>query len=190
MAQIATILIVAAGGLLFGLFVPLARLYQALPQMVTALSIMAAALLVRLNRGMPAIDWKSVEPKARKKLTGQMQGITGEYVVILAIAAVLTALLVILQVLGSDYINATWLDGTKRAMAAIVGGLVALSITRMGYVVWRDYDIVRTQRAVLDAAADADQAEHEVELADKKIAAIKGAGLRAVARTDPQSWEK
>ena len=190
MAQLATIFIVAVGALVFGLFVPLARLYQALPQMVTALSIIAAALFVRLNRGMPSIDWKSVEPNVRKKLTGQMQAITGEYVVILAVAAALTGLLVGLQVIGLEYIKIAWLDITQRAVTAIVGGLVALSVARMGYVVWRDYDIVRTQRAVLDAAADADQAEREGILAEKKIAAIKGAGLRAVPRSDLRPWEE
>ena len=190
MAQIANFIAAIACAVAFWLFVPLSQLFGALPQIVTAMSIVSAALFVRLNRGMPSIDWKSIEPETRKRLTKQMLAITGEYVVILAIAATLMTILVTLQVMTLKTIEATWLAATQKATSACIGCLISLSVVRMSYVVWRDYDIVRTQRTVLDAAADADQLASEQKVADRKIAAIKGSGLRSVPRPDPTSWEE
>lgn len=189
MAQLSTFLILVVGAAAFWLLVPLWRLYPAMQPMVTALSIIAAALLVRLNRGIPTIDWKAIAPDTRKKLTAQMEAIAKEYVVILGIAAALTILLVALQVVGLEAIRTTWWVPAQAWTSALIGGLATLSVVRMAYVVWRDFDIVRMQRQALDAAADADQVQLEKTIADGKIAAIKGSGLRAVPRSEPQAWE-
>jgi hypothetical protein len=58
-------LVIAA---IFGWRLPLARLMDILQPLVVALSIMVAALLVRLNRGMPTLDWKSLESSGAEDL--------------------------------------------------------------------------------------------------------------------------
>jgi hypothetical protein len=56
MARFLIIVWVLGLATLFALGVPLLRLFDAFQPMVVALSIMVAAVFVRLNRGMPALE--------------------------------------------------------------------------------------------------------------------------------------
>ena len=63
MARTLTIGLVVLATVVFGWEIPLMRLFAALQPLTLVLSIMIAAILVRLNRGMPTLDWKSeVDP--------------------------------------------------------------------------------------------------------------------------------
>lgn len=59
---------------------------------------MAAAVLVRLNRGMPTLDWKSLEPKGRKNLTAKIVKLQQEYLSILLFNVVLVGVFICLVV--------------------------------------------------------------------------------------------
>lgn len=61
MSRVLTLIFAAALSGVFSTLVPLDTFLDTLSQITTLLSIMIAAVLVRLNRGMPAIDWKDVE---------------------------------------------------------------------------------------------------------------------------------
>ena len=62
MGRVITILLTAAFTVLFGWVVPLVHLFDAFQAMTVAFSIIIAAVFVRLNRGMPSLEWKSLEP--------------------------------------------------------------------------------------------------------------------------------
>jgi hypothetical protein len=64
MAWVLTIVWVLGLATLFAWNVPLLRLFDAFQPMVVALSIMVAAVFVRLNRGRPALEWKSLDLKS------------------------------------------------------------------------------------------------------------------------------
>ncbi len=73
----ATLLGVLLGGVTCTYFVPLAYALEASQPLSVAATIILAAVFVRLNRGMPTLDWKSVDPKERPKCpfeNGQVAG--------------------------------------------------------------------------------------------------------------------
>jgi hypothetical protein len=176
--------------LLFGWAVPLARLFDAFQPLIVALSIMGAAILVRLNRGMPTLDWKSLDSGQRGRLTAKIVELTLEYVVILAANAILLIGLVSLTVIGKADIAARWLPITERLVSAGIGGLIALCLARMTYVVWRDYDVVRLQKAVIDAASLKEDQELQTKASVEKVTAMRGAGLRKQGSVEVRSWDE
>jgi hypothetical protein len=178
--------VVAAG--VFGWAVPLLRLFDAFQPMIVALSIMIAAVFVRLNRGMPTLEWKSIDPAERKRLTSKIVDLAAEYGWIIAIDAVALIGLLTLAVVGKADVTATWLSWTQRIVSGAIGGVATLSIARMVYVVWRDIDVVRLQKQVIDGAASRESTEQEDKLASEKVANIRSAGLRKVEASSPKGW--
>lgn len=187
MIQKATIVGFFVAVAIFGLFVPMGRLFDAFQPLTVTLSIMAAALLVRLNRGMPTLDWKSIEPDARRRLTKAVVIVTREYMVIATMCAFLLVTLLALATAGKSAIE-LWIEPIQRALSGAVGGMAVLCISRMGYVVWRDYDIVRVQKEVIDASADKDEREREEKAADEKVAGIRAANIRNISPPSPKDW--
>lgn len=170
-------MLLAAG--LFGWQVPLTRLFDAFQPMIVALSIMVAAVFVRLNRGMPTLEWKSADPDERKNLTSRIVELTAEYGWIIGINAAVLIGLVGLSVVGKAD-AALWPAWAQRGAAGAVGGLVMLCLARMAYVVWRDIDIVRLQKRLIDGAASREMTEQQGKLADDKVASIRSAGIRKI----------
>ena len=177
----ATAAIVAA--ILFGWAVPLLRLFDGFQPMTVALSIIVAALLVRLNRGMPTLDWKSLRQDDRERLTGSVLALTKEYVAILAINVVLLVVLVSLMTIGKVAIQSwtsaipSWTNLISPVVSGAIGALVALCLARM---IWRDFDIVRLQKKLLDAAGERDQAEAQSKIANEKMGEIRASSIRRV----------
>jgi hypothetical protein len=189
MLMLLTIGAVLACAVVFGQWVPLVRLYGAFQPLTVALSIVVAAIFVRLGRGMPTLDWKSMDLGSRTRLTSAIVALTREYAIITAINVALLAIIVVLTVLGKDEVQATWPPTIQREVSFLVGGSICLCVCRMAYVVWRDLDIVRLQKHLIDASASREAADNEVRTAANKIADIRAAGLRKVANRDPPSWD-
>lgn len=187
MARALTILATFVLAGLFAWAVPLARLFGALQPMITALSIMVAAVFVRLNRGMPTLEWKSLEPERRGELTAKIVGVTTEYGWIIGLNAVALVGLVSLAVVGADD-SVLWPEAARRIASGAIGGIVALCAARMGYVVWRDIDIVRLQKRLIDGAASREADERERALADDKVANIRAANVRPIEVKPPKAW--
>jgi hypothetical protein len=186
-ATIATVLILVAA---FAWAVPIARLFAAFQPLIVALSIIVAALLVRLNRGMPTLDWKGLEPTGRSKLTTKIVELTREYAVIVAVSSVLLVLLVSLMVVGERQVTQTWLEVTQRVVAGVIGGLLGFSVSRMTYVVWRDYDVVKLQKTLIDNASAREEQDKQTLAAEDRISRIRAAGLRQVGAAGPKTWEE
>lgn len=62
----------------------------------------------------------------------------------------------------------------RHALAGFFYGCLVLSLTWMGYVVWRDLDIIRLQRHLIDQAADREKKETSIANAEKVAAAMRG----------------
>src|SRR5690606_7559702 len=59
-------------------------------------------------------------------------------------------------------------ENARRAAVACFVLAVSFSLVWMGYVIWRDYDIVRLQRTVIDGAADREARDKQVAEAERK----------------------
>jgi len=170
----------------FWRWMTLDRLVDILQPLIVALSIMAAALLVRLNRGMPTLDWKSLEIAERKNLTQKIVELSREYMVVLALQAVtLAALLVLVVNKTSSFDSVPY--GSKGVLAGL-GALLGLCICRMAYIVWRDLDIVRLQRKLIDDSADREAIEKASADALANVTSIRASGLRDPSKVELTSW--
>jgi hypothetical protein len=187
MARAITIVVTLLTAGLFAWAVPLVRLFGAFQPLIVALSIMVVAVFVRLNRGMPTLEWKSLDPDKRKDLTASIVSVTAEYGWIIGINAVALVGLVALSVIGATD-AAVWPAWIQRTVSGTVGGIVTLCAARMAYVVWRDIDIVRLQKRLIDGAASKESDERERALADEKVARIRGTNVRPVEVKPPKVW--
>lgn len=175
----------AAG--LFAWAIPLVRLFDAFEPLIVALSIMVAAVFVRLNRGMPTLEWKSLDPNKRADLTSSIVRVTAEYGWIIGINAIALTVLVSLSVVGKSDAG-LWPEWLRRATSGAVGTLVSLCAARMAYVVWRDIDIVRLQKSLIDEAASREANDRERALADEKVSSIRSANIQPVEVRPPKAW--
>lgn len=187
MARALTIFATLAAAGLFGWAVPIERLFGAFQPLMVALSIMVAAVFIRLNRGMPTLEWKSLEPTDRKGLTAAIVRLTKEYGWIIAIVALTLVAIVSLSVVGSEQV-AEWNVWLRRIVSGALGGALGLSSARMAYVVWRDIDIVRLQKRLIDGVADKEEGERQAALADEKVMEFKSANVRRVPVEKPKAW--
>lgn len=184
-----TILAVLLAASLFGWAVPLQRLFGAFQPLIVALSIMVAAVFVRLNRGMPSLEWKSVDPDERKTLTKRIVDLTIEYGWIIGINSFVLLGLVSLSVVGKED-AALWPLWAQHFAAGAVGGLGTLCLARMAYVVWRDIDIVRLQKRLIDGTASRESAEQQGNIANDRVAAIRSASVRKIEVPPPRAWSE
>lgn len=187
MARALTIIVTFLSAGLLAWMIPLIRLYGAIQPLIVAFSIMVAAVFVRLNRGMPTLEWKSLDPEKRRDLTASIVAVTEEYGWIIGINAAALAGLVTLSVIGVADAG-TWKEEVSRTVSGAIGGLVALCASRIAYVVWRDIDIVRLQKRLIDGLADRESASEQIALADSKVLDIKSAKLRKMPIEPPRAW--
>jgi hypothetical protein len=176
MLRLLTIGVLLAGAAVFGLLLTLAQFLKILQPLIVALSIMAAALLVRLNRGMPTLDWKGLDVNDRKMLTQKIVELTREYMVVLSAQAVTLIVLLVLATKEPTALSSP----TQKGIMALAGALVALCGARMAYIVWRDYDIVRIQKKLIDDSADREAVDKASQDALSKVASIRASGLPRV----------
>lgn len=188
MARALTILVTFAAAVLFAALVPVAHIFDALQPAVTALSIMVAAIFVRLNRGMPTLEWKSVDLDERRRLTSEILSLSKEYGLIIGIVAATLLGLVTLSLVGKTEVMTLWPDWAHRAAAGAFGAAGALCSARMAYVVWRDIDIVRLQKSLIDSIGAREATDVLAKRADDKIADIRAAALRRVEVPPPKAW--
>jgi hypothetical protein len=183
-----TIGLIGAAAILFGWGVDLARLFDGFQSIVVGLSILVAAVFVHLNRGMPTLDWKSLNVDERQKLTGSIVQLTAEYGHIIAINALTLFLLIGLTMVGKADACA-WPPMAKTLVSASIGGLLALCVMRMAYVVWRDFDVVRLQKRLIDGAGMREHDDAQAKEAEGKIASIREAGLKKHSFGSPKPWQ-
>lgn len=187
MARITTIIVTILAAGLFAWAIPLPCLFRTFQPLIVALSIMIAAVFVRLNRGMPTLEWKSLDPKKRNDLTASIVSVTIEYGWIIGINAIALAVLVTLSAIAVTE-TVLWPEAVSQAAAGMVGFLITLCAARMGYVVWRDIDIVRLQKHLIDEAASREIDDRERNTADEKVKSIRAANIRPVEVIPPKAW--
>lgn len=148
---------------------------------VSLLSIFAAAVLVRLNRGLPTVDWKSVDPGDLGRLLDRLEDVAREYVIVFcqilfALFFVFISKFVPQETVFSTLIVPRWISG-------IVGSLLGLCVSRIVHLVWLDVSIIRLQRRVIVSAAEENDRQKQAEIANEKLAEIARA---RILPDDPQ----
>lgn len=142
---------------------------------LTMFSVFAAAVLVRLNRGLPSVDWKSVDEISLKDLLDEIEKVSKGYAVILFIIfGGLTSTVSVLFVGGQ--LSLGNID-ISRTISGIVGAFLGLSISRMCHLIWIDVEIVRLQRRVVESAASETERKTQSEIAKEKLAEIESVTL-------------
>lgn len=128
---------------------PWEHIFIVLQPLTTTLSIVMAAIFVRLNRGMPTLDWKSIPLDKRKKLSQAVYEVSKEYLGVLVLSGV--SLCTVLVLTGAGITTFICWPAWVRTFAGVALGFsLALTVTRMAYVVWRDLDIVLLQKTIVD----------------------------------------
>lgn len=186
MAGLATICVMGAVGFIFSRWMTFALLKEILQPLIVAISIMAAALLVRLNRGMPTLDWQSLEVADRKILTQRVVELSREYMAVLALQ-LFTLIFMLVLILVKEKTFYGWVSGPSIVLGAL-GALIGLCLSRMAYIVWRDTDIVKLQKKLIDDSADRQAIEKASQDALTTVNAIRGAGLKDHSRPEIISW--
>lgn len=162
------------------------RLYAVFQSLTVCLSIMAAAIFVRLNRGMPTLDWKTIAPTNRNKLTAAVVSLARDYLVGLGLAfSTILMIMVLTSMSAVDVKNLP--EVVQQCVVAGFVSLALMSVVWMGYVIWRDYDIVQLQKRVIDEAAQNEEIEQNRKLAETKIVEAQSTNLRA-ERTTIVPW--
>lgn len=141
--------------------------------LLSVFAIFAAAVLVRLNRGLPSVEWKFVEEDALKRLMDRMEEVTRDYVAVLLVIFSGMVSAVTLLVIGDDF---DW-GGVEitRVVSGICGGLFGLSLSRMAHLVWLDVSIFKLQRAVVESSAKATSVANHAKAAASKIVGMSDA---------------
>jgi len=168
--RLITVLAVGTGMALSGWLVPTSEWAATAKSILTVLAIFAGAILVRLNRGMPTIDWSKVDPDDRKRLVGDIKKLAREYGITLAFVSAALAFFLILDRTNGDtplaYVLGSAPASLSRAISAVSGAIISFVVMRIGYVVWRDIDIVDLQAGVISQAANAEKVERHNAIAD------------------------
>jgi hypothetical protein len=68
--------------------------------------------------------------------------------------------------------------------------IIALCVARMAYIVWRDHDIVRLQKKLIDDSADREAAAKAQEEALSNVTAIRASGLRPGPKPEVSAWNE
>lgn len=187
LGQLAVVMVVSFA---FWHWVPVTSLFGALQPSITALSIVLAAIFVRLNRGLPALDWKSIAAEKRRNIARSLYLVSVEYVGVLVIGALLTLGIIGLLGFGVEAVGA-FKPLTRNIISSVMGGLSSFLLCRMAYVVWRDLDIVRLQTAVVEEMIEKERQDQDYErqklLAGEKLSTMKSTGL-APSQTKTVKW--
>jgi hypothetical protein len=146
------------------------------PMLLSFEAIIVAAVLVRLNRGVPSLDWKYVDTGALERLLSRLEDVAKVYIAVVLVATL--SILILLAVVFIDKLTFVGKAETMLWLSTAFGGLLGVLLSRMAYVVWLDLDIVRLQKRVIISAAEAEQAKEQTKLAQDKLAAIGATRLQ------------
>lgn len=171
--MVLSVVLSALGGVAFYFFGQAGAMSANASILLSFQAIIAAAVLVRLNRGVPSLDWKSVDVDPVKNLLDRLEEVAKVYIVV--VATTLISILMIISVLYLDQLEFKYKSLAINITSSAFGALLGLLISRMTYVVWLDYDIVRLQRAVILSAAESDEAKKQAKIAEEKLKSITGA---------------
>lgn len=173
--------------LVFGAFVQGVHLLSILQPMTVALSVVCAGVLVRLARGMPTLDWKSIPIDSRKNLTSHLVSVSYEYAKALVVVFLLLGAVIFVTGLRTPLAEVLVYRNFE-VRAAIVGFMIGLAMFRMSRVIWRDLDIVRLQKGIIDLMTDTEKTALEGEEADRKSAVMQKNFRRGATTVAKEEW--
>lgn len=186
MIRLITITAMIAVGFVFSRWMTFDLLDKILQPLIVAISIMSAALLVRLNRGMPTLDWQGLEVSERKVLTHRVVELSREYMFVLALQSITLVILLAISVSANAPVRG--LPHAPEIILGALGAMMGLCFSRMGHIVWRDTDIVRLQKKLIDDSADRQAIEKASKDALATVNAIREAGLKDPSKPEITSW--
>lgn len=168
--RLITVVLVFMATVISGWIVPFGEWAASAKSVLTIFAIFAAAILVRLNRGMPTIDWSKVDAEDRGELVAQIQKLAREYGVTLIFVGIALGFFLILDRANGDAPLAKAITNSSKMVRIIVsagaGAIISFVLVRIAYVVWRDIDIVDLQAGVVSQAANAERLQQHNDKAD------------------------
>lgn len=173
-------------GLIAAALLPISVLKPGLQLIGTALSIQIAAVFVRLNRGMPTVTWNRLEQEESERLTQAFVDLTREYIAIIT-ANGINLIFALGLIMADQHLTELTVWG-GRLLVGLFVIIFAFNVMRIGYVIWRDYDIVKLQKAILDLSLRREAANAARKEAETIIANIGSAGLTGNKTSPPKSW--
>lgn len=175
------LIIPAIGGLGAAIFVPLASWDQLRPALLPAISIIAAAVLVRLARGLPFTNadhfkldqFRSVS----KNLEDNARKLRALIFVCLADIAMLVLSADAVKLIAPVSTRLPWFPPlASAALSGIIGGLLLYAFTRVVAVVHSDVALLRLQSQILERViADKNAAAFDARLEKTERPGIAGA---------------
>lgn len=173
----ATIALTLFAAAFSGWLVPMSEWSATAKSILTVLAIFAGAILVRLNRGMPTIDWSKVNLEDRDNLVEKIKTLAREYgATLIAVGFSLAFFLVLDRTNGDTPLSKLVTSSSPclpKIISAIAGAVSSFVLIRIVYVVWRDIDIVDLQAGVISQAANAEITARNVAKAKE----IEAAGV-------------
>lgn len=134
---------------------------------LVALTMFAAAVLLRLNRGIPNIKWEGLPEEKTAELLTDLVLVSRDYLVLFCLIIFGFSILFFILILPDIF--ATKHDTILPWANSGFGGLFGLIIARMLHIAWRDYDIVKLQKVVILYSISAERKEIETASAERKL---------------------
>lgn len=157
---------------------------------LTATSLMVGAIFVRLNRGIPSLEWKNLDPLDRKKLTKSIVKLTTDYVRALIYAVIFVVVLLFGIGLKQHIKSLNYQSWQGYVLSFVFGLFGMILLLQMGYVVWRDLDIIKLQKNLIDRAADKEEAVLQRETAEGHIKKMQDSQVKFGILKPAKGWEE
>lgn len=156
-------------------FLPLENLRQVVQSLITISTVFMAAVLVRLSRGIPTIEWKATALIERENLLNSISQLAKEY-----IYTIVTAGLVIFTSLSCLIFFPTLLIEKCFAIfhfsiryysiiPGLIFGLFGVLIFQIARVLWRDFDIIQLQSQLIMRIGVDEAHQIETKSAKEKV---------------------
>lgn len=171
-----SLLLSGLGGVAFYFFGEAGAMSTNASMLLSFEALIVGAVLVRLNRGLPSIDWKMVDATPIERLLNRLEEAAKVYIIIVVACAV--SICILLASIYVDKVTFAYKLTTSLFLSTTFGVLLGFVISRMTFVVWLDLDIVRLQRAVILASAKSQNSDKQIKAAEDKLTAINNARIR------------
>ncbi len=169
-----------AGGIASALWLPLDKWDSLRPALLPAISVIAAAVLVRLARGLPFTNADHFSLEQFRSVSRKLEANARKLRALIFVCLTGLAILIV----ASDLVNAMMLlprlanwvvTGAAHSLSGLIAALLVYAFTRVIEVVHSDVSLLQLQAKILETViANKNAANFEQQLAGKSNPGITG----------------